>query len=77
MTYGMQDVVKQRQLIELGEAPDAQKQIERRKLDAILGLCETTACRRQILLGYGFTGCLCAVAEYKKRLAVPDPLNLA
>ena len=50
MAYGIQDVVKQRQFIELGEAPDDQKRIERRKLDAILGLCETTRCRRQVLL---------------------------
>ncbi len=50
MAYGIQDVVRQRQLIELGEAPDEQKRIERRKLDAILGLCETTRCRRQVLL---------------------------
>jgi ATP-dependent DNA helicase RecQ len=50
MAYGIQDVVKQRQFIELGESPDEQKRIERRKLDAILGLCETTGCRRQVLL---------------------------
>ena len=43
-----------------------------------VGVCQALRhVRRQILLGYGFTGCLCAVAEYKKRLAVPDPLNLA
>ena len=50
MAYGIQDVVKQRKLIELGKASDEQKRIERRKLDAILGLCETTSCRRQVLL---------------------------
>ncbi len=26
--------------------------VERRKLDALLGLCETTKCRRQVMLGY-------------------------
>ncbi len=57
MAYGIQDVVKQRQFIELGDAPDEQKRIERRKLDAILGLCETTNCRRQVLLETFGDGC--------------------
>jgi ATP-dependent DNA helicase RecQ len=57
MAYGIQDVVKQRQFIELGDAPDEQKRIERRKLDAILGLCETTHCRRQVLLETFGDGC--------------------
>ncbi len=57
MTYGIQDVVKQRQLIELGDAPDEHKRVERRKLDAILGLCETTGCRRQVLLETFGDGC--------------------
>ena len=57
MAYGIQDVVKQRQLIELGEAPEEQKRIERRKLDAILGLSETTRCRRQVLLETLGDGC--------------------
>jgi len=29
-----------------------QKQIERRKLEALVGYCETTRCRRQVLLSY-------------------------
>jgi ATP-dependent DNA helicase RecQ len=52
MLYGVPDVTKMRQLIEASEAPDAQKQIERRKLEALVGFCETAQCRRQVLLGY-------------------------
>jgi ATP-dependent DNA helicase RecQ len=50
MTYGMGDVVQRRRMIEEGEAPDEVKRIERGKLDALLALCETTACRRQTIL---------------------------
>ena len=52
MLYGLEDVTKLRQLLESSDAPDAQKQIERRKLDALVGYCETTRCRRQVLLSY-------------------------
>jgi ATP-dependent DNA helicase RecQ len=50
MTYGMADVVQRRRMIEEGEAPDEIKQVERRKLDALLAVCETASCRRQALL---------------------------
>ncbi len=52
MSYGLQNVVTLRQMIEQSAAPDAQKTLERRKLDAMLGLCEITSCRRQALLAY-------------------------
>ncbi len=52
MLYGMKDVVLQRNFIEEGDAPDMQKRIEHEKLGALLGLCETAGCRRQILLRY-------------------------
>ncbi|MGH6962425.1 MAG: RecQ family ATP-dependent DNA helicase, partial [Dongiaceae bacterium] len=52
MLYGLEDVTKLRQLLESSDAPDAQKQIERRKLEALVGYCETTRCRRQVLLSY-------------------------
>ena len=52
MVYGMGDVGKLRQMIEISDSPDRQKQIERRKLDALIGYCETTRCRRQVLLAY-------------------------
>ena len=43
----MTDVVQRRRMIEEGEAPDEIKRIERGKLEALLALCETAACRRQ------------------------------
>ncbi len=52
MLYGIQDVVMQRNFIEESNAPDAQKRIERQKLNALLGLCEAASCRRKILLDY-------------------------
>jgi ATP-dependent DNA helicase RecQ len=52
MLYGLEDVTKIRQLVAGSEAPEAQKQIERRKLEALIGFCETTQCRRQVLLSY-------------------------
>ena len=50
MLYGVQDIAQRRQQIMSSEAGDRQKQIERRKLDALVGYCETTGCRRQTLL---------------------------
>ena len=52
MMYGMEDVRMQRQWIQESEAPEAQKMIQSQKLNALLGLCETARCRRQILLEY-------------------------
>lgn len=57
MLYGMRDVVLQRNFIDEGNAPDTQKRIEHRKLSALLGLCETPACRRQVLLEYFSDSC--------------------
>ena len=50
MAYGLGDVVNLRKMIESSEAEDARKWLERRKLDALLGYCETLGCRRQRLL---------------------------
>jgi ATP-dependent DNA helicase RecQ len=52
LLYGLQDVVMQRRFIDESDAPEAQKRIEHRKLNALLGLCEAASCRRQILLAY-------------------------
>ncbi|MBF0183135.1 MAG: DNA helicase RecQ [Magnetococcales bacterium] len=50
LTYGMEDVVLLRRLIESSEAEERFKRIEMRKLEALLGYCETTSCRRRVLL---------------------------
>jgi len=52
MTYGLQDVVQLRRMIQESEAGEAQKRIQAAKLDAMLGLCETAECRRVRLLAY-------------------------
>ncbi len=52
MVYGLQDVIFLRQMLEGSQAEAAQKQVERQKLEAMLGLCEITTCRRQALLSY-------------------------
>jgi len=52
MTYGLADVVMLRQFIDKSDADEQHKLVERRKLDALLGLCETTNCRRQVMLSY-------------------------
>ena len=52
MIYGLADVVRQRWMIEQSEAGEEHKRTASRKLDAILGLCETTDCRRVRLLDY-------------------------
>ena len=52
MTYGLGDVVSMRQMLDSGDAPEERKRVERQKLDALLGFCESTACRHQTLLRY-------------------------
>jgi len=52
MLYGLADVARLAQLLETSALPDAQKAVERRRLDTLLGYCETTRCRRQVLLAH-------------------------
>jgi ATP-dependent DNA helicase RecQ len=52
MIYSLSDVVAMRKLLDLSEGEEAFKHIQRQKLEALLGYCETVACRREALLGY-------------------------
>jgi ATP-dependent DNA helicase RecQ len=52
MTYGLQDVVNQRRMIDESPAVEEFKQVMRGKLDALLALAEATDCRRVRLLRY-------------------------
>ncbi|HEX7081694.1 MAG TPA: DNA helicase RecQ [Gammaproteobacteria bacterium] len=52
MVYGLQDVVQLRQIVESSAADEEHKRRERHKLDALLGWCEVTQCRRRPLLEY-------------------------
>jgi ATP-dependent DNA helicase RecQ len=57
MSYGLSDVAMQRNFIEDSSAAENQKRIERQKLNSLLGLCEASTCRRQILLEYFGDNC--------------------
>lgn len=57
MIYGMQDVAQLHSMIDSSDSPPMQKQLERRKLSAFLGFCETLRCRRQVLLQYFGDSC--------------------
>ena len=60
MTYGLADVVQLSRMIEQSDADETHKRVERHKLDAMLGYCETVSCRRQMLLQYfGEAGAPC------------------
>jgi len=85
LLYGLQDVTLRRRMIDQGDAPDAVKRVERSKLDALLGVCETASCRRRaILLHFGETppatcghcdNCATAVETWDATLAVRKALS--
>jgi ATP-dependent DNA helicase RecQ len=52
MVYGLQDVIKLRQMMSDSQGSEEHKRAEQHRLNAMLGLCEITSCRRQALLGY-------------------------
>jgi ATP-dependent DNA helicase RecQ len=52
LSYGLQDVVQQRKLIDASGGDDAHRRRQSMHLDAMLALCETVGCRRVQLLGY-------------------------
>jgi len=52
MIYGLQDVVRLRQMLDSSDAEEQYKRHEAQKLDALLGWCEITECRRRPLLRY-------------------------
>ncbi len=52
MAYGIADVALLRRLIEDSDAEEQFKRVELHKLNALLGFCETTQCRRQVMLNY-------------------------
>lgn len=52
MVYGVQDVIKLKQMLDQSQGSEQHKRIEQQRLNAMLGLCEITSCRRQALLHY-------------------------
>ncbi len=51
MAYGLQDAITLRQMMENSNNGN-QRRVEHHKLEAMLGMCEITSCRRQALLSY-------------------------
>ncbi len=52
MSYGLQDVINLRAMMQGSEADEQHKRVEHQKLDAMLGLAETGTCRRHAILSY-------------------------
>ena len=52
MAYGLQDVILLRQMTQQSDADEQYKRVVHHKLEAMLGLCELSTCRRQALLAY-------------------------
>jgi ATP-dependent DNA helicase RecQ len=52
MAYGLSDIVQQRRMIDESSGAEAFKRVSIGKLEALVGLAETTNCRRTRLLGY-------------------------
>ncbi len=52
MAYGLADVIKLKSMLDQSGAADLHKREEKRKVDTMLALCETTSCRRQLLLAH-------------------------
>jgi ATP-dependent DNA helicase RecQ len=50
--YGMDDIALRRRQIDDKDMGEERKRVEHRKLDAMVALCEASACRRATLLGY-------------------------
>jgi ATP-dependent DNA helicase RecQ len=52
LLYGLQDVLKLRQMLAQSQGSEEFKRVEQHRLNAMLGLCELTTCRREALLRY-------------------------
>ena len=52
MSYGLQDVITLRQMMQESTGAEEYKRITQNKLEAMLGLCETVSCRRSAILEY-------------------------
>ena len=52
MTYGLQDVVRLRRMVDESEAAEDHKRVQRTRLQSLVAWCEITRCRRAALLAY-------------------------
>ncbi len=87
LAYGIGDVITLRRMLDTSEADEQHKRLERRKLDALLGYCETTFCRRQVMLNYfsehytapcnNCDNCLEPIATWDGKIAAQMALSCA
>ena len=85
--FGISDAGKMASMIEDGEGSAQRKQLERRKLDALVGFCSSAKCRRQMLLDYfdeilpkpcgNCDACLNPVATFDGTVAAQKALSCA
>ncbi len=52
MNYGLKEVIIFRQWLAESEADEAHKRVEHQKLEAMIGLCELSTCRRRAIRAY-------------------------
>jgi ATP-dependent DNA helicase RecQ len=52
MSYGLQDVITLRQMMQDSSGSEDYKRVTQHKLEAMLALCETVSCRRAAILNY-------------------------
>jgi ATP-dependent DNA helicase RecQ len=52
MTYGLADVAALSRMLDQSQAEEAFLRVERQRLNALLGFCESVTCRRRMLLAY-------------------------
>ncbi len=87
LSYGLGDVVMLRKMLDTSLADVQHKRLERHKLEALVGYCETTCCRRQVLLNYfneqyqapcnNCDNCLLPVETYDGKLVAQMALSCA
>jgi ATP-dependent DNA helicase RecQ len=87
MAYGLSDVITMRAMVDNSESDEQRKRLERRKLDALLGFCETAVCRREAMLNYfeeqyqapcnNCDNCLTPVATWDGKIAAQKALSCA
>ena len=85
LAYGLNDVITMRKMLDNSEADEQHKRLERRRLDALLGFCETAVCRRQVILNYfgemydgacnNCDNCLTPVATFDGQVAAQKALS--
>jgi ATP-dependent DNA helicase RecQ len=87
LAYGLGDVVQLRRMLGESSAGEAHKRAERQKLDALIGYCESTRCRRATLLAYfgeqagercgNCDNCVLPVATWDATVAAQKALSCA